>query len=150
MNRVEGIGSFLKFPGNAEPVLLLRRFLSYNESRSRPYPFNATLVSPEVPAMNESQGRGSFTWREFRRWRMLQIAALLPLIVLAAFMLYFKTAPALGVIVFFLVLIIGVLLPQLKADSVLSYLLLKEEIKEELGEMIREETRKALQQKSEE
>ncbi len=81
---------------------------------------------------------------------MLQIAALLPLIVLAAFMLYFKTAPALGVIVFFLVLIIGVLLPQLKADSVLSYLLLKEEIKEELGEMIREETRKALQQKSEE
>jgi len=100
--------------------------------------------------MNESQGRGSFTWREFRRWRMLQIAALLPLIVLAAFMLYFKTAPALGVIVFFLVLIIGVLLPQLKADSVLSYLLLKEEIKEELGEMIREETREALQQKSEE
>ena len=100
--------------------------------------------------MNESQGRGSFTWWEFRRWRMLQIAALLPLIVLAAFMLYFKTAPALGVIVFFLVLIIGVLLPQLKADSVLSYRLLKEEIKEELGEMIREETRKALQQKSEE
>ena len=100
--------------------------------------------------MNESQARGSFTWREFRRWRMVQIAALLPLIVIAAFMVYFKTAPALGVITFFLVLIIGVLLPQLKADSVLSYLLLKEEIKQELEEMIRERIREALQQKSQE
>ena len=89
--------------------------------------------------MNVSQARGGFTWREFRKWRMLQIAALLPLIVIAAFMLYFKTAPALGVIAFFLVLIIGILIPQLKADSVLSYLILKEEIKEELREMIREQ-----------
>ena len=96
--------------------------------------------------MNESKARGSFTWREFRRWRMLQIAALLPLIVIASFMVYFKTAPALGVIAFFLVLIIGVLLPQLKADSVLSYLLLKEEIKEELREMIREQIREVLRQ----
>ena len=40
-----------------------------------------------------------------------------------------------------------VLLPQLKADSVLSHLLLKEEIKEELRDMIREQTREALQQK---
>jgi hypothetical protein len=96
--------------------------------------------------MHDTQAQGGFTWREFRRWRMLQIAALLPLIVIAAFMLYFKTAPALGVIAFFMVLIIGVLLPQLKADSVLSYLILKEEIKEELREMVREQTREALQQ----
>ena len=86
--------------------------------------------------MKLTQTRGSFTWREFRKWRMLQIAALLPLIVIATFMLYFKTAPALGVIAFFLVLIIGVLLPQLKADAVLSYLILKEEIKDELREII--------------
>jgi hypothetical protein len=96
--------------------------------------------------MNAPQARGSFTWREFRKWRMLQIAALLPLIVISAFMLYFKTAPALGVIVFFMVLIIGVLLPQLKADSVLSYLILKEEIKDELREIVREQTRELLQQ----
>lgn len=88
--------------------------------------------------MNELQARGSFTWREFRKWRVLQIAALLPLIVIATFMLYFKTAPPFGVIAFFLVMIVGVLLPQLKADSVLSHLLLKEEIKEELRDMIRE------------
>lgn len=100
--------------------------------------------------MNESKEGGSFTWREFRKWRMLQIAALLPLIVIATFMLYFKTAPPLGVVAFFLVLIVGVLLPQLKADSVLSYLLLKEEIKEELREMIREHTREVLEQKSDE
>ena len=62
-------------------------------------------------------------------------------------MLYFKTAPPLGVIAFFLVLIIGVLLPQLKADAVLSYLILKEEIKNELREMILEQTREVLQQK---
>ncbi len=97
--------------------------------------------------MKESQERGSFTWSEFRKWRMLQIAALLPLIVIATFMLYFKTAPPLGVIAFFLVLIVGVLLPQLKADSVLSHILLKEEIKEDLRDMIREQTREALQQK---
>ena len=97
--------------------------------------------------MKLAQTRGSFTWREFRKWRMLQIAALLPLMVIAAFMLYFKTAPPLGVIAFFLVLIIGVLLPQLKADAVLSYLILKEEIKNELREMILEQTREVLQQK---
>jgi len=91
--------------------------------------------------MKESQSRGSFTWREFRRWRMLQIAALLPLIVIATFMLYFKTAPPLGVIAFFLVLIIGVLLPQIKADSALSHLLLKEEIKEEIREELRDTIR---------
>jgi hypothetical protein len=79
---------------------------------------------------------------------MLQIAALLPLVVIATFMLYFKTAPVLGVIAFFLVLIVGVLLPQLKADSVLSYLLLKEESKEELRERIREQIRELLRQQS--
>ena len=81
---------------------------------------------------------------------MLQIAALLPLVVIVAFMLYFKTAPALGVIAFFMVLIIGILLPQLKADSVLSHLILKEELREELREMIREQAREILQQKSDE
>ena len=78
---------------------------------------------------------------------MLQIAALLPLIVIATFILYFKAAPPLGVIAFFLVLIIGILLPQLKADAVLSHLLLKEEIKEELRDMLLEQTREELQQK---
>jgi hypothetical protein len=45
-------------------------------------------------------------------------------------------------------------LPQLKADSVLSHLLLKEEIKEEIREelrdMIEEQIRKVLQQKPDE
>lgn len=100
--------------------------------------------------MDESQARGSFTWSEFRKWRMLQIAALLPLIVIAVFILYFKTAPALGIIAFFLVFIVGVLLPQLKADSVLSYLILKEEIKEELREMIRQQTLEVLQRQADE
>ncbi len=100
--------------------------------------------------MHEPKEKKYFSWREFRRWRMLQIAALLPLIVIAALMLYFKTAPALGVLAFFLVLIVGVLLPQLKADSVLSYLILKEEIKEELREIIREQTEEVLQQKRDE
>jgi len=81
----------------------------------------------------------SFTWKEFRRWRVLQIAALLPLIVIAALMLFFKTAPGLGVIAFFMVLIIGVLLPQLKADSILSHLVLKEEIRDEVRDLIREQ-----------
>jgi hypothetical protein len=97
--------------------------------------------------MTVLQGKGNFTWREFRKWRMLQIASLLPLIVIATFMLYFKTAPPLGVIAFFMVLIIGVLLPQLKADSVLSHLLLKEELREELRDMIREQAEELLQQK---
>ena len=89
--------------------------------------------------MDVPQVREMFTWREFRRWKMLQIAALLPLIVIAALMVYYKTAPGLGVIAFFLVLIVGVLLPQLKADSILSHLILKEEIMEEVRRMIREQ-----------
>ena len=78
--------------------------------------------------MNESKEGGSFTWREFRKWRMLQIAALLPLIVIATFMLYFKTAPPLGVVAFFLVLIVGVVLPQICRNVIESHLILLEEI----------------------
>lgn len=92
-----------------------------------------------LPAMDAREIAKSFTWREFRRWRVLQIAALLPLIVIAGLMLFFKTAPGLGVIAFFLVLIIGVLLPQLKADSILSHMVLKEEIKDEVRDLIREQ-----------
>lgn len=89
--------------------------------------------------MDEPEPRAIFTWMEFRKWRMLQIAALLPLIVIAALMIYYKTAPGLGVLAFFLVLIVGVLLPQLKADSILSHLILKQEILEEVQRMIRDQ-----------
>ena len=75
------------------------------------------------------------------------VAAMMIPLVIATFMLYFKTAPPLGVIAFFMVLIIGVLLPQLKADSVLSHLLLKEELREELRDMIRKEAQESFREK---
>lgn len=81
---------------------------------------------------------------------MLQIAALLPLIVIAGLMICFKTAPGLGVIAFFLILIVGILLPQIKADSILSHLILKEEIKDEVLELIREQLEGMEQQERDE
>ncbi len=62
-----------------------------------------------------------------QKWRMVQIAAILPLVVSVALLIRFKGS-ILGTIVFFLILIVGILLPQIYRDLIQSHLTLREEI----------------------
>ena len=58
---------------------------------------------------------------------MVQFAAILPLILSVVLMIRFKGS-ILGTIVFFMILIVGILLPQIYRDLILSHLILREEI----------------------
>ena len=77
--------------------------------------------------MADKATRLAFTERTLQRWRMIQIVSLLPLFVSVFLMLYFK-GYMLGTIVFFLVLIVGVVLPQICRNVIESHLILLEEI----------------------
>jgi hypothetical protein len=78
----------------------------------------------------------AFTEKTLQRWRMIQIISLLPLIVSVVLMFYFQGS-MLGTVMFFLVLIVGVVLPQICRNVIESHLLLMEEI-----EKLREEIAK--------
>jgi len=69
----------------------------------------------------------SITEANLKRWRMIKIIALLPLLVSIALMFFFKGS-MLGIIVFFLILIVGVVVPQICENQVRSHLLLKQYI----------------------
>lgn len=87
-----------------------------------------------------------FTWRSVKRWRNIQIAALLPLILTGVFILYFKEASPLGIMAFFLVLIVGILLPQVRGDLIISHIVLSLELEEGL-QKLNEETAKLLDER---
>ena len=77
--------------------------------------------------MAEKATRLAFTEKTLQRWKMIQIIALLPLLVSIALMFYFEGSMV-GTIVFFMVLIVGVVLPQICRNVIESHLILLEEI----------------------
>jgi len=83
-------------------------------------------------AMEEQLARREFSSKTLKRWRVIQVAALFPLILTGVFMIYFKEASALGIVAFFLILIVGILLPQIRADLTLSHIALAEGVEERL------------------
>jgi hypothetical protein len=85
--------------------------------------------------MEEHLAERQFNWKAFKRWRTIQMAALLPLVLSGVFMLYFKEASPLGIMAFFLVLIVGILLPQVRGDLVLSHIVLSKEFEESLEKL---------------
>jgi hypothetical protein len=72
---------------------------------------------------------GEITAKTFLKWKMIQIASILPLMVCVACLFIFKGS-MLGTICFFLLLIVGFILPQVYCDMIQCHLLLKEEIKQ--------------------
>jgi len=72
------------------------------------------------------------TEKTIQKWRMLQFVAILPLLVSVVLMIRFKGS-ILGTIVFFLILIVGILLPQIYRDLITSHLILREEIEAKKG-----------------
>ena len=77
--------------------------------------------------MPDKATRLAFTERTLQRWKMIQIIALLPLIVSIVLMFYFQGSMV-GTVVFFLVLVVGVVLPQICRNVIESHLILMEEI----------------------
>ena len=90
---------------------------------------NEDSVEPQEKEtdMTDKATRLAFTERTLQRWRMIQVISLLPLLVSVVLMLYFEGS-MLGTIVFFLVLIVGVVLPQICRNVIESHLILLEEI----------------------
>ena len=70
---------------------------------------------------------GEISEKTVQKWRVVQIAAILPLILSVVLLFRFKGS-ILGTIVFFLILIVGILLPQIYRDLILSHIILKEKI----------------------
>ena len=71
---------------------------------------------------------GEVNDRTVQKWRMIQIAALYPLLVSIICLFKFRGSITLGIIVFFMQLIVGILLPQVYRDLIHSHLILKKEI----------------------
>ena len=82
--------------------------------------------------MDEQLPKTTFDSKTFRTWRLIQVVAILPLSMTVVLMIYFKEAPVLFVVSFFLVLVIGVLMPQISAESILSHIVLREELRKEV------------------
>jgi len=72
------------------------------------------------------------TEKTVQKWRMVQFVAILPLLLSVVLLFRFKGS-VLGTIVFFLILIVGILLPQIYRDLIQSHLILREEIEASKG-----------------
>ena len=83
--------------------------------------------------MNEGLPKKEFSLKALNRWKMVQIVAILPLTLTVVLMIYFREAAEFHIVAFFLVLIIGVLMPQISGDLILSHIVLREE----LGKQVR-------------
>jgi hypothetical protein len=66
--------------------------------------------------------------KNLKRWRMIQFASILPLVLCMAWMFYFREASEFGIVGFFLVLIIGVMFPEVKADLAATNFLFRQEL----------------------
>ena len=79
--------------------------------------------------MAEQTSRVSITEKNLQKWKMIQVVSLLPLLLSIALMFFFKGSMV-GTIMFFLLLIVGIVLPQVCRNVVESHLILLEEIRE--------------------
>lgn len=78
--------------------------------------------------MNGTLPNKQFTVKSLNRWKLVQIVAILPLTLTVVLMIYFREAAEFHVVAFFLILIIGVLMPQISGDLILSHIVLREEL----------------------
>ena len=79
--------------------------------------------------MAEQTSRVSITEKNLQKWKMIQVVSLLPLLLSIALMFFFKGS-IVGTVMFFLLLIVGIVLPQVCRNVVESHLILLEEIRE--------------------
>jgi len=78
--------------------------------------------------MDEQTSRVSITEKNLQKWKMIQVVSLLPLLLSIVLMFFFKGSTV-GTVMFFLILIVGIVLPQVCRNVVESHLILIEEIR---------------------
>jgi hypothetical protein len=82
--------------------------------------------------MNEGFPKKEFDLKALKRWKLVQVVAVLPLTLTVVLMIYFREAAEFHVVAFFLVLIVGVLMPQISGDMIQSHVVLKGELSKEV------------------
>jgi hypothetical protein len=82
--------------------------------------------------VEEQTARRRFDLKSLKMWRLIQVAALLPLILIGTLMIYFDQASPFGIVVFFLILVVGVIIPQLRGDLILSHFLITKELEQKV------------------
>ena len=78
--------------------------------------------------MAEETKRVPITEKNLQRWTMIQIVSILPLLVTIVLMYFFRGSTV-GTVMFFLILIVGIVLPQVCRNVIESHLILLEEIR---------------------
>lgn len=78
--------------------------------------------------MQQKIVRRRFDLETLKVWRLIQISALLPLALLGSLMIYFDQISQFGIVAFFLILIVGVIIPQIRGDMILSHFVLTKEL----------------------
>ena len=76
------------------------------------------------------------------RWKTIRLASILPLLLCTVWIFYFRIASESGIMTFFLILTVGVLIPEVKSDLTETHIMLREELAEqrmELRQILREE-----------
>jgi len=87
--------------------------------------------------------------KNLRRWRVIQLASVLPLMLCVVWIFYFREATGLGVMAFFLILVVGVMFPEVKGDIAQIHVVLKEEhqvLHQEIQQLFTDELRKFLRE----
>jgi hypothetical protein len=83
------------------------------------------------------------------KWRVIQLGASLPFMLCVMLMLYFGEVSVYGIVAFFLILVIGVLFPELKSDVAQIRVIIAEEnniLRLKLQQLSREELRRLLEE----
>jgi uncharacterized membrane protein len=85
--------------------------------------------------VQEQIKRRRFTLRTLRLLRGIQIAAILPLVLTGSLMIHFDQLPTFGIVGFFLILIVGVIIPQMRGDMILSHFVLSKELEAKVNDL---------------
>jgi hypothetical protein len=82
----------------------------------------------EGDAVQEQIARRHFHLKTLKMWKLIQISALFPLALIGSLMIYFDQLSTFGIVVVFLILIVGVIIPQMRGDMMLSHFVLSREL----------------------
>jgi hypothetical protein len=80
-----------------------------------------------MPATNGQGVIHHAALEELRKWRAIQLSSLLPLTLCVVFMFYTQEASGVWAIVFFVLVAVGVVFPEMKSDIALNRLIIMEE-----------------------
>ena len=106
-------------------------------------------MKDRMSSVDKKAGRIQRAEESIRKWRVIQLGASLPLMLCVMLMLYFREVSVYGIVAFFLILVIGVLFPEMKSDVAQIRVIIAEEnsmLRLKLQQLSREELQRLLQE----